>query len=195
MNQMQVFYTIYVPPGPIRSALDAVRLFARPQTKHPAHITVRGPYSDYQDPRRWSSEVRGKAIEVGGVGTFWEPDQNTVFLHVDSPAIRSVWHKPDYPDYNPHLTVYDGPSRVLAESLRDLLACKDIRFTFSPSGVEPMVSGSGPRPLITWYDPSELAPFMELPPTQDEVISADESARLSWIEELADHLVSAGCGT
>jgi hypothetical protein len=194
MKQLKVFYSIYVPTGPIRTALDAIRLFARPQTKHPAHITVRGPYSDYRDPRMWTAAVRGQCVEVGGVGTFFGPDQNTVFLRADAPAIRLIWDKPDFPDYNPHLTIYDGESRDFAESLRAILVQKDPRFSFAASGMEPMVSGNGPAPLITWYDPIELAPYMASPPNRHELVAADEPTRLSWVEELADGLVSSACG-
>lgn len=194
MNELRVLYAIYVPPGQIRTLLDAIRLFARPQTKHPAHITVRGPYPDYQDPRDWSVKVKGQPIDVGGVGTFFGPEQNTVFLRVDSPAVRAVWHKPDYPDeYNPHLTIYDGPSQPFAEALRDLLTGKEPRFTFLATGLEPMVLGNGPRPLIAWYDPSELTGFLALPPTLPELGAADEGTRLSWIGELAESLASATC--
>jgi hypothetical protein len=191
MNKIRVFYAVYVPSGRVRILLDAIRLFARPQAKHAAHITVRGPYADYQDPREWSAKVTGQPIEVGGVGTFFGPGQSTVFLSVDSPAIRSVWHKPDFPEGKPHLTIYDGDKRPFAESLRDVLAAKDPRFTFSATGVEPIVSGNGPRLLRSAYDPSELADVLDRPPDLAEVDSADDATRLSWIEDLADHLATS----
>src|SRR5262249_12597096 len=134
-----------------------------PKTKHPAHITVRGPYQDYQDPREWTTKLKGQPVEIGEVGTFFEKDQHTVFLGVSSPAIRSIWHKPDYPDSNPHLTLYDGTSRSFAESLRQVITGKDPRFTFLATGVEPIVSGNGFRPLRASYDPSVLAGLMVRP--------------------------------
>src|SRR5262249_58923975 len=116
-------------------------------------------------PRNWSAQVNGATIEVGGVGTFFEGDQNTVYLGVESPAVQAVWDKPDYPgQYIPHLTIYDGASRQFAESLRDLLKEKDLRFTFLATDVEPVVVGNGPSLLIAWYDPSELAGLLESPP-------------------------------
>ena len=193
MNELRVFYAIYVAPGPFRSALDAIRMIARPQARHAAHVTVRGPYSDYRDPREWSAAIRGKPIDIGGIGTFFDGDQNTVFLHVESPDLQLLWDKPDYPAYNPHLTIYDGPSRSFAESLRDLLAAREPQFTFLASGVEPMVSGNGLPPLITRYEPSDLAPFMAHPPTRSDVEGADVAARLAWIAELADYLVPTLC--
>jgi hypothetical protein len=193
MTQQRVLYAIYVPPGRARTLIDSIRLFARPQLKHPAHVTVRGPYPDYQDPRQWSAEVRGQTVRVGGVGTFFEDRQNTVFLHVESDALTRVWHKPDYPTGFPHLTIYDGESRCFADSLQGILAERNPRFTFVATGLEPMVLGNGQRPLRTFYDPSELTEFMTVPPTLPEIDAADDDIRLSWISALSEHLSATTC--
>lgn len=195
MSQLQVFYSIYVPPGRERLLLDAIRLFANPHAKHAAHITVRGPYPDYVDPRTWSAAVKGKRIDVAGVGTFFGRGQNTVFLCVDSAALREILYKPDYPAGPPHLTIYDGDSRQFADGLRSLLEERRLSLTFQASGVEPMVSGNGPPPLRTIYDPSELAEFVSAPPTLEELESASDETRLLWIAELADHLSAKHCAT
>jgi hypothetical protein len=166
-----------------------MRLFANPQVRHAAHITVRGPYPDYQDPRAWSAAVKGQNIHVAGVGTFFEGTQNIVHLCVDSPAVRAVWDKTDYANqYNPHLTIYAGDSRRFAESLRDVLTRENPQFTFAAAGIEPIVLGNGPRPLIAWYDPAEMKGFMSEPPVLDDLLAADENSRLAWIGDLAASL-------
>src|SRR2546423_157 len=181
MNELKVLYVLYVPPGRVRTLLDAIRLFARPQTKHPAHITVRGPYPDYQDPRDWSAKIRGRRIEVGGVGTFFGPQQHTVYLRAESPMIRELWDKPDYPSGLAHLSIYNGESRSFADALTALLAERNPQFAFTGTGLEPLVMGNGPRLLRAGYDPSELTAFLDRPPTLDELDSADEKTRLAWI--------------
>ena len=193
MNELRVLYAIFVPNGPLRSALDAIRMIARPQVKHAAHVTVRGPYSDYRDPRAWSAVIRGKSIAIDGAGAFLEGDQNTVYLRVDSPDLRRIWDKPDYPEFNPHLTIYDGPSRPFAEALHDLIAGKDPQFCFEARSMEPMVAGNGLPPLITRYEPADLASLTNHPPTRRDIEDADDDARLAWIAELSEHLVPAAC--
>jgi hypothetical protein len=197
MNEKKVIYAIYVPASPERTILDAIRLFANPQAKHAAHVTVRGPYDDYQDPRDWSAQVKGHVINVGGVDTFPDDgDEKILFLRVDSPAVRAVWHKPDYPDeYNPHLTIYRGKKESLAARLLNLLKENNPRITFRATGVEPIVLGNGPRPLRAWYDPAELKGFMAQPPTPSELQDADDTSRLSWIRELIAHLMSGHAKT
>ena len=193
MKPIRVFYCAYVPSGKPRTLIDAVRLIANPVTKHPAHITVRGPYSDYQDPRTWSVALRGQRVQVGGIGTFFGPSQHTVMLKVEAPAIQSLWHKPDYPEYNPHLTIYDGDSRSFAESLRDVLALRDPTFTFHATGLEPMVTGNGRPPLRYFFDPEDIAPFLGQSVTLADIVTADETTRLSWIALLAEQLTSHTC--
>jgi hypothetical protein len=196
MKQISVLYAIYVPPGRQRLLLDAIRLFAHPQAKHTAHITVRGPYSEYQDPRAWSTLLRGQRIDLGGVGTFFESgrNQNTVFLSANAEAIRMLWYKPDYPGpYNPHLTIYDGGSRAFAEVLRDVMTTKDPHLHFVAGGLEPLVLNNGPRPLRAMYDPSEFVELLHNPPTLAELDAASDDVRMSWIAELAENLTSTLC--
>jgi len=193
MMPIRVFYSLYVPPGRVRTLFDAIRLIGNHAAKHPAHITVRGPYPDYQDPRRWSVAVQGQKIRVGGVGTFFGPNQSTVLLKVESPIIESLWHKPDYSGYNPHVTIYDGDSRPFAEALRDILEPLDPTFTFQATGMEPLVSGNGRPPLRHFFDPESVASFLGQPVSLAEIDTADESTRLSWIAALAEQLTPHVC--
>jgi hypothetical protein len=193
MKPIRVFYSIYVPSGRTRILLDAMRLIANPAAKHSAHITVRGPYQDYQDSRDWSAVVLGQKIHIGGVGTFFGPGQHTVLLKVESPAIQKVWHKPDYPGYNPHITIYDGDSPTFAESLRDVLEAQELGFDFHATGLDPLVSGNGRPPLREWYDPEQLAPYLGCSISLDEIDGAGETTRLGWIVTLAEQLDYQAC--
>lgn len=193
MRPIQVLYCVFIPPGKARTLLDAIRLIANPATKHPAHITVRGPYDDYQDPRKWSAEVKGQLIQVGGVGDFFQPRQNTVLLKVESPAVKAIWHKPDYPGYNPHVTIYDGDSRPFAEALRNALKMHDPTFAFQATGIEALVSGSGLRALRHFFSPKDIAPILGRQISLDEIDAADDATRLSWIDTLAEQLSQCAC--
>jgi hypothetical protein len=195
MRKLNVLYAIFVPGGIHRRLLDAIRLFASPKVRHAAHITVRGPYDDFQDPTRWSARVRGRDVTVGGIGEFFEGEQNTIYLKVRSEAVREIWEKRDYPDYSPHVTLFNekGPEfRGYAEALRALVLRYPILFTFHAEGLEPIVLERKPLPLRVDYDPEDLAAFLPNPPSIAEVDAADEQTRLGWIEALAKALVAAG---
>ncbi len=188
MKAIKVFYCVYPPAGSTRRPLDLIRLLAKPESKHPAHITVRGPYDDYQDPRQWSSQIRGAIVRVGGVGTFLNEKQNTVFLKVESDGIRELWYKPDYPDSSPHLTIYDGDSPEFAQELSEILLEHDISFAFRATGLEPLVSGNGSPKLKYYFEPEDLSQYFDTPTTIDDLLALDENTRLEHIARLAERL-------
>jgi hypothetical protein len=192
MTHRKVLYSIFVPPGRARTLLDAVRLFARPTAKYPAHVTVRGPYAEPADPTEWEAVVRGQLIDIGGVSTFFEEGQNTVFLKVHSAAVRAVWDKPDYPDYNPDLTVCDAPSRPFAEGILAVLSAHSPRFSFRAEGLQMMVLGNGRSLLRETYEPGRLREFMKHPPALSDIDAADDATRIGWVAEVAVHLPDAG---
>lgn len=92
--------------------------------KHPVHLTVRGPYSSGV-PKRILETCRRRmehdVLRICGVGRFRNPGEEVVFLRVESPNLRRVWYKPDYPierfGFNPHISVYRGADSSLAESI------------------------------------------------------------------------------
>lgn len=191
MTQRKVLYSIFVPPGRARTLLDAVRLFARPTANYPAHVTVRGPYAEPADSAKWDAAVRGQVIDIDGLGTFFEGAQNTVFLKAFSDAIRAVWDKPDFPGYNPHLTVCDAQSRPFAEAVLSALSACSPRLSFRAEGLEMMVLGNGRSQLRETYDPGRLADFMKRPPALADIDAADDVTRIRWVSELAVHLADA----
>jgi len=192
MNTMRkVFYSVVLPRSRERTIIDAIRLFARPATRHPAHVTIGGPYPDYIDPRQLSAAVRGLHALVQGVDEFKNKDKVAVFLRVHSPAMQALKHTPDYPDSPTHLSLYDGESVGFAGRLKELMQSRNPRFEFVAKDVEPMVSGNGEFPLRALYEPDDLKDFMHTPPSSAEVDSADETTRLRWIEELVSHFAAS----
>ncbi len=141
----RVFYVIYVEDKRIGSCLDAVRLLCDPSKRTRAHITVRGPYSrklGVQHVRRFNKVLQGETVRIGEPGSFFEHGQNTVFLRCESPSLQSVWHKPDY-GYNPHLTLYDGDSRLFAEELLAILRSRKLTFCVRSLRLTPLFSVRG----------------------------------------------------
>lgn len=90
----------------------------------PTHLTIRGPYAG-RVPRGVVSQCRSKleqdVLRIADVGRFNNTNEEVVFLRVDSPNLRRVWWKPDYPigkfGFNPHISLYRGKDFALAEAL------------------------------------------------------------------------------
>ena len=119
MNAMRsIYYTVVLPTGRERTLLDAIRLFARPATRHPAHVTLRGPYEDYRDPRTWSAAVRGSHALVEGVDEFVNANSTAVYLRVHAPTMQALKDVAGRPDSPMHVTLYDGNSPEFAGRLR-----------------------------------------------------------------------------
>lgn len=145
---MRVFYVLYVPEVRLRSAIDTIRLLYDPAVSHPAHITLRGPYTQRLNVNALSAAVAGQQIVLHNVDHFFSKrgnTQHTVYFEAHSPALRKVWMKSDF-DFRPHLTLYDGPpgdARRLALELYQAMARLPITVAFIAKGLEPLISGRG----------------------------------------------------
>ena len=119
----RVFYVVQPRSQEVLRHLNALRLLCDPAENKTAHITVRGPYSEAlpkSQQEALSMKVAGATLEIGPPRTFFNADQNTVYLKCDCEVLSSVWDKPDY-DYQPHLTIYDGEDRGHAERILRVL--------------------------------------------------------------------------
>lgn len=108
--------------APEARKLDMSRAVFWRRREYRSHITVAGPYS--QEPLLDESKrlLEGREVSLGGIATFWDTDtQNTVFVQAKGECLFSVWNKPQYPAFNPHVTVYDGMFRSEAIFARDVL--------------------------------------------------------------------------
>lgn len=103
-----------------------------PDEKMPGHITLRGPFKTSQAAHQNVLNLFASEISITGVGRF-PPPQTTVYLACGSPAIEERWWKPDY-GFNPHITVYDGPSQEFANRAYSTMKAERIfgRTTLSP---------------------------------------------------------------
>lgn len=135
---MRFFYGLYVKNEELAASLDLIRFLAEPNFFRRAHITVRGPYTE-----RIADQIanlgRGRTYQIifGGIGNFFEGNQNTVFLRCSVPGIEEVWSKPDFGNQiTPHLTFYDGRDRSFAYGILNEL--RKYSWNFSAVSTELM---------------------------------------------------------
>lgn len=86
------------------------------------HLTIQGPLHERPSAahlRAIEIALEGEPMLIANPGMFPTPKGAAIFLRVESPGLRRVWNKPDFPidkfGFNPHLTLYDGPDIAKAE--------------------------------------------------------------------------------
>lgn len=119
-------------------AFELLRIVLEPDAARRAHVTLRGPYEHKKNinksvfnrdvgrmtvrpPKHFFSDITRKRV------------QNTVYLEIEILHIDEFWHKPDYPDGIPHLTIYDGPDRNFAWTVFNMLKRHQWRFAANSS--------------------------------------------------------------
>jgi hypothetical protein len=122
---MPYFYGVYLQNSALSTALDLLRFLAEPHDVRFSHVTLRGPY-----PKRLSSTWLRRqnenprydwVIKLTSPGNFFETGQCTVFIQVDLGSLKPLLHKPNFPRAIPHLTLYDGSDRHVAQRLFELI--------------------------------------------------------------------------
>lgn len=88
------------------------------------HLTIRGPYSERIPSiklKEWREIIKLDVLSFGNAGIFSNQEEFVVYLSVNSPNLRKIWHKPDYPiskyGFNPHISIYRGSNEQFAASL------------------------------------------------------------------------------
>ena len=187
--RVKVFYVLYVPDGEIRACIDTIRFFIDPDQKWRAHITVRGPYELGADVSQLDQYLEGNEVYVLGVDQFSGKNQCTVFLRCDGTKLRQVWDKPDYP-YNPHITLYDGDSREVAEELIRVVGEYHYRLRFRCDRLQPLISVKGAinTELSSSYDPWYMARILGEYIPSSVVRTLPLDTRLKFIDRISCHL-------
>ena len=70
-------------------------------------------------------------MRIGGVGRFRKPEE-VVFLRVDSPNLRKVCWKRNYPKkdgHEPHISLYRGSDAAFADRVADFLTREALEFS------------------------------------------------------------------
>lgn len=188
---MRLFYVLYPDEAELSFSLNAIRLLANPYAKDRAHLTVRGPCSRHYQARtlaRLNEQIRGAHVQVADAAAFFAGKQNTVYLACVSDALRTVWHKPDY-DYHPHITLYDGESRPLAEALLSLLAAAPLTLGFAAGALVPLVSVKGQTSLLlpASVDLERLGALVGRPLRLTTLAALSPAERLALIARVWEH--------
>lgn len=123
---MQYFYGVYLKSTGLSTTLDLVRFLSEPESVRFSHITLRGP-NQIKLSKTYLHRVREDKrydwrILLVKPGQFLDNGQSTVFIDVNLGSLTPLLSKPDFPQAQPHLTLYDGEDRRFAEQLFDLLS-------------------------------------------------------------------------
>ena len=189
----RTFQVLYVPDGLIAGCVDAIRVLASPAEKNRAHITVRGPYPGVANLTGTINRViESSEIYIHGSGNFFDSGQNTVYLRCKSSKLETVWDKPDY-GFNPHITLYDGPSHEFAKKLWDIASSRTYDISFIAGPLTPLVSSRRHQGGMSLRADLDLrlvrdVTGLDLDISGMTVDSLGEDQRLKAIDKLCDYL-------
>ncbi|MCF7220762.1 2'-5' RNA ligase family protein [Marilutibacter chinensis] len=113
----------------------------------PPHLTIQGPFSEKPtagDIQSIKDRLNDDALLIANPGIFKTRLGSAVYLRVESPNLKKVWNKPDFPiekyGFNPHLTLYDGPNIKRVISAHNFLKKNRIELICRNYSVIPYVS-------------------------------------------------------
>jgi len=169
----------------LQAWLNLLRFLASPQQKLIAHLTVRGPYRQRYAMIAASRAIKGHTLQVIGADMFLGPGQATAILTcAPDEALRKVWYKPDYPGFNPHMTISDGLPESLTREI--LAACSQIRpFRFVSTPLVPIITKppQAELSLANNVDFELLGQILGSAFDAGKVYQAQESTRLEWLRK------------
>jgi 2'-5' RNA ligase len=96
------------------------------------HITLKGPQKTFDLDKNIKEYKRENAIiQIGGAGRFSNGAFHVVYLNVKCGDLRkyNLWRKPNYKEsYNPHITLYEGTDRLLADAVYEFLTLENMEY-------------------------------------------------------------------
>lgn len=191
-RETRVFYALFIPDTEINACVDTIRYVIDPMEKWRAHITVRGPYLrrlSRADTRRLNDRLRGNCVTIDGIGRFESRQQNTVYFKCNGTLLKDVWNKRDY-GYEPHITLYDGTSDLIASQLEEVVGSYDYDLSFRSDRLEPLVSTKGALrlDLALEYDLALTADVLGHGLDMDDVTEMSMPERLRLVDGVCRHL-------
>jgi hypothetical protein len=122
------FVFMMIEDSLLRKFLDLAIFALNPAEQWFAHVTVAGPFTrKIELPRSLGFHEQ---VSILGVGRFDNGERQTVFLNVNSRDLPLHMKKPDFKDAVPHITLYNGTDRALADRLYQELSQKRLFARF-----------------------------------------------------------------
>lgn len=174
--------------------MDALRLLANPLERLSTHITICGPYNQRRRFPNVDSKIQKAEISIFKTGCFFDFYQNTVFLEAHSEVLQSVISKPDYPKATPHLTIYDGKSRGLAERLYRVLNQRDVCFRFQASTLKAIMTIRSQHDFDLWtrIDKGLISSRIGMEFDRASVLALSDDERVEKFAKLLDSMIASG---
>lgn len=120
------------------------------------HITLRGPYNTKIRSKILTSsrDTIKSPIVINGVECFYNPNELVVYFKAIINGVEKTWWKPSYPQkkygLNPHITIYKGKNKALAQEL--IVFLNRINLEFKLYNFEINIYNSGDRQLKFFLD-------------------------------------------
>jgi predicted RNA methylase len=178
--------------------LELIRRIAEPNSQSQPHITVR--YVDVLSNNDFSAyiEKRVSKIEITGAGSFGLESESsqknkTVFLECEAEELERLVHKPHFPDSVFHITLYDGTSRTLAESMVHIL--EKYSWEFELVFVELLaltkieINSGNKKKITIEYSDNVKALYIELfkePMSREVLIALNEDEIVNKLEKVIE---------
>jgi hypothetical protein len=131
-------YFVFVEFGsePVREFLASLRVaLTQSRRSSPIHVTLRGPYADpppLDELQDYADRMHGYGVKIHDYGYFSTPNGYAVFLRAECTVFREIWDKPDFRVskalIQPHITVFETPSRSAAQAVKDFLKREPIHI-------------------------------------------------------------------
>lgn len=185
----RIFYALLIPDVEISACIDAIRFAVNSEEKWPAHVTVRGPYDHPIRVEGLNRVLAGNRITIESVGRFRENGQQTVFFRCSGTRLRKVWSKRDFP-FNPHITLYDGHSKLIADRLEQIVEAYNYRLDFVSDRLVPIALGAHG---LEWrleriYNPEVMYHVWGEYHSSEQIRQLPEEKRFKLIERICQHL-------
>lgn len=139
-SQTKYFVFLEICDADICELLNGLRsVFNQKTFKSGIHVTLRGPYLKPVSDKAmdsWFQRIKASAILIANVGKFENENESVVYLRVatakKSKNLSVITRKFHYPknrfDFNPHITLYAGKDKALAERIFEFLRKEQIEL-------------------------------------------------------------------
>ena len=136
---MSNFLFLEITDPEVYALINGLRIiFGQKKSSSNLHITVRGPYNK-KIPKKsigtFNKRMSGDQLLIHSAGMFNNDDIFVVYMKMESDNLKNIWWKPDYPiseyGFNPHISLYVGSDKVLANAIFEFLKIENIKLLTS----------------------------------------------------------------